>query len=101
MKTHTGDQKHTCPNPGCGRKLASKRGLEIHPETCQKEKTLFCTHKNCNKLFATQAGLTATARHTESCTRMPAHAKVVEKVALPGKRVWMTITEPEVEIQTG
>ena len=59
MKTHTGDQKHTCPNPGCGRKLASKRGLKVHLETCQKEKTLFCTHKNCNKLFATQAGLTA------------------------------------------
>ena len=30
VKTHTGEQKHTCPNPGCGRKLSSKRSLETH-----------------------------------------------------------------------
>ena len=59
MKTHTGEQKNTCPNPGCGRKLASRRSLEVHLQTCQKEKTLFCTHRDCDKLFATQAGLTA------------------------------------------
>ena len=41
IKTHTGDQKYSCPNPGCGRKVASKRGLEVHLTTCQKEKTHF------------------------------------------------------------
>ena len=46
VKTHTGEQKHTCPNPGCGRKLSSKRSLETHLQTCQKEKTHFCKHKD-------------------------------------------------------
>ena len=59
VKTHTGEQKHTCPNPGCGRLLSSKRSLETHLQTCQKEKTHFCKHKDCKKLFATKAGLKA------------------------------------------
>ena len=59
VKTHTGEQKHTCPNAGCGRKLSSKRSLETHLQTCQKEKTHFCKHKGCTKLFATEAGLKA------------------------------------------
>ena len=59
VKTHTGEQKHTCPNPGCGRKLSSKRSLETQMQTCQKEKTHFCKHKDCKKLFATEAGLKA------------------------------------------
>ena len=59
MRTHTGEQKHTCPNAGCGRKLSSKRLLETHLQTCQKEKTHFCKHKGCTKLFATEAGLKA------------------------------------------
>ena len=59
MKTHTGEQKHTCPNAGCGRKLSSKRSLETQLQTCQKEKTHFCKHKDCKKLFATEAGLKA------------------------------------------
>ena len=33
MKTHSGDQKYICPNEGCGRKVASKRGLEVHLST--------------------------------------------------------------------
>ena len=59
MRTHTGEQKHTYPNAGCGRKLSSKRSLETHLQTCQKEKTHFCKHKGCTKLFATEAGLKA------------------------------------------
>ena len=59
MKTHTGEQKHTCPNAGYGRKLSSKRSLETHLQTCQKEKIHFCKHEGCDKLFATKAGLKA------------------------------------------
>ena len=36
MQTHSGKQKHVCPNEGCGRKLSSKRSLETHLTTCQK-----------------------------------------------------------------
>ena len=63
MKTHTGEQKNICPNPGCGRKLSSKRSLETHLTTCQKEKTYFCKHKDCDKLFATRDALAA---HTKT-----------------------------------
>ena len=31
---------------------------------------------------------------------MPTHARDVERLALPDKRVWMITTEPAVEIQT-
>ena len=59
LKVHTGEQKHTCPNEGCGRKLASKRSLETHLTTCQKEKRFFCKKKDCQKLFATKEALRA------------------------------------------
>ena len=41
MQVHSGKQKHVCPSEGCGRKLSSKRSLETHLTTCQKEKTFF------------------------------------------------------------
>ena len=59
MQSHSGKQKHVCPNEGCGRKLSSKRCLETHLTTCQKEKTLFCKVKGCDKLFATKQALSA------------------------------------------
>ena len=68
LKTHTGEQKHVCPNPGCGRKLSSKRGLEVHLTTCQKDKSFFCSHKNCDKLFATKEGLAA---HKKTHKKIP------------------------------
>ena len=69
MKTHTGEQKHACPNAGCGRKLSSKRSLETHLQTCQKEKTHFCKHKGCTKLFATEAGLKAHSQTHKSLSK--------------------------------
>ena len=41
IKSHTGKQQHICPNPGCGKKLSSKRSYDTHLTTCQKEKTKF------------------------------------------------------------
>ena len=41
MQTDSGKQKHVYPNEGCGRKLSSKRSLETHLTTCQREKTFF------------------------------------------------------------
>ena len=35
LKTHLGTQHNICPNPGCGRKLSSKRSLDKHLTTCQ------------------------------------------------------------------
>ena len=69
MKTHTGEQKHTCPNTGCGRKLSSKRSLEKHLETCQKEKTFFCPREHCEKLFATKEGLAAHSKTHKSLSK--------------------------------
>ena len=34
LKTHTGTQHNVCPNEGCGRKVSSKRSLEVHLTTC-------------------------------------------------------------------
>ena len=59
IKSHTGKQQYICPNPGCGRKLSSKRSYDTHLTTCQKEKTKFCKKAGCNKLFATKAALEA------------------------------------------
>ena len=59
IKSHTGKQQHIYPNPGCGRKLSSKRSYDTHLTTCQKEKTKFCKKAGCNKLFATKAALQA------------------------------------------
>ena len=47
LKTHLGTQHNICPNPGCGRKLSSKRSLDKHLTTCQKPKTVFCPKKGC------------------------------------------------------
>ena len=69
MKTHTGEQKHACPNAGCGRKVSSKRSLETHLQTCQKEKTHFCKHKGSTKLFATEAGLKAHSQTHKSLSK--------------------------------
>ena len=57
MKTHTGEQKNICPNPGCGRKLSSGRSLTEYLKTCGKERNVFCPRKGCKKMFVDLAGL--------------------------------------------
>ena len=60
LKTHTGTQHNVCPNEGCGRKLSSKRSLEVHLTTCGVPKAFFCKKKDCESSgFATKAGLAA------------------------------------------
>ena len=59
QKTHTGQQKWTCTNPDCGRKLASKRSFDTHKLTCGVDKRFFCRRKGCKSKFATRAGLDA------------------------------------------
>ena len=54
LKTHLGTQHNICPNPGCGRKLSSKRSLDKHLTTCQVPKTVFCPKKGCKSTFATK-----------------------------------------------
>ena len=61
MKTHTGEQKNICPNPGCGRKLSSGRSLTKHLKTCGKERNVFCPRKGCKAMFVDKAGL---AKHS-------------------------------------
>ena len=57
LKTHLGTQHNICPNPGCGRKLSSKRSLDKHLTTCQVPKTVFCPKKGCKSTFATKEAL--------------------------------------------
>ena len=57
LKTHLGTQHNICPNPGCGRKLSSKRSLDKHLTTCQVPKTVFCPKKDCKSTFATKEAL--------------------------------------------
>ena len=57
MKTHTGEQKNVCPNPGCGRKLSSGRSLAEQLKTCGKERNVFCPRKGCKSMFVDLAGL--------------------------------------------
>ena len=60
LKTHTGTQHNVCPNEGCGRKLSSKRSLEVHLTTCGVPKAFFCKRKECKSSgFSTKAGLAA------------------------------------------
>ena len=47
LKTHLGTQHNICPNQGCGRKLSSKRSLDLHLTTCGVPKNIFCPKKNC------------------------------------------------------
>ena len=57
LKTHLGTQHNVCPNQGCGRKLSSKRSLDLHLTTCGVPKNIFCPKKNCKSRFATQQAL--------------------------------------------
>ena len=57
LKTHLGTQHNICPNPGCGRKLSSKRSLDKHLTTCQVPKIVFCPKKGCKSTFATKEAL--------------------------------------------
>ena len=72
LKTHTGKQKHVCPNSGCNRKLASKKSLDVHLETCGKEKVFKCKRGGCGKLFATKTALQA---------HLGTHLRLSEKVS--------------------
>ena len=57
LKTHLGTQHNICPNEGCGRKLSSKRSLDLHLTTCGVPKDIFCPKKDCKSRFATKQAL--------------------------------------------
>ena len=57
LKTHLGTQHNICPREGCGRKLSSKRSLDLHLTTCGVPKDIFCPKKNCKSRFATKQAL--------------------------------------------
>ena len=57
LKTHLGTQHNICPNQGCGRKLSSKRSLDLHLTTCGVPKNILCPKKGCKSRFATKQAL--------------------------------------------
>ena len=94
MQTHSGKQKHVCPNEGCGRKLSSKRSLDTHLTTCQKEKTFFCKSKGCQKLFATKQAFTAHEKTHKKLEKGKVSARDVAKRGLPNRNAWMITSGP-------
>ena len=57
LKTHLGTQHNICPNQGCGRKLSSKRSLDLHLTTCGVPKNIVWPKKDCKSRFATKQAL--------------------------------------------